>query len=89
MDNKDGDLKKSKQNVNKQIKATDYSAWEKFDVEKECSKIDKDSDSDSELTDENDETMRDEAVFQKEKVLFILIQAIFLFYLNIFRETSL
>lgn len=54
-------------------KTTDYAAWEKFDVEKECQKVDtgKGSDSESELTDEFDETLKDEAVYEKERVSFV------------------
>lgn len=51
---------------------TDYAAWEKFDVEKECERIDKNktgSESESdELSDEFDESLKDEAVLEKEKV---------------------
>lgn len=42
-------------------------------MDKECEKIDKNVGSDSEsdeLSDEIDESARDEAVFEKEKVLF-------------------
>lgn len=68
------------------IGSTDYAAWEKFDVEKECQKIDdnKDSSSDSELTDEHDESMRDEALFEKEKVRIKSIILECLLFCNVF-----
>lgn len=49
------------------ILSTDYAAWEKFDVEKECEFIDRNT-SDSELTDEVDAETMKEASVQKEKV---------------------
>ncbi|KAK9880471.1 hypothetical protein WA026_011715 [Henosepilachna vigintioctopunctata] len=45
-------------------KCMTYSDWEKFDADKECDKID---DSDSELTDEFDENMKEEALVLKDK----------------------
>ncbi|XP_068894279.1 RNA polymerase II-associated protein 3 [Tenebrio molitor] len=45
---------------------TDYTAWEKFDAEAECEKVD-DENADSDLTDEYDETLKDEAYVEKEK----------------------
>ena len=47
---------------------TDYSAWEKFDADAECEKVDYNENDESDLTDECDETARDEAYLQKEKV---------------------
>ncbi|CAH0552146.1 unnamed protein product [Brassicogethes aeneus] len=46
---------------------TDYAKWDKFDVDAECEKVDNDIEEDSELTDECDESMRDEALVEKEK----------------------
>lgn len=48
---------------------TDYAAWDKFDAEKECERIDKktSSESESELSDEFDESSKDEAMLEKEK----------------------
>lgn len=45
-------------------------------MEKECERIDKakGSGSDSDLTDEFDESMKDEAMFEKEKVVFGLLR---------------
>nr|CAH7745186.1 unnamed protein product [Callosobruchus chinensis] len=49
------------------IGGTDYSAWDKFDVDAELERLDDDNDEDSELTDEHNESMYDEAIVQKEK----------------------
>nr|CAI5819204.1 unnamed protein product [Callosobruchus analis] len=51
----------------RRIGGTDYSAWDKFDVDAELEKLDDDNDEDSELTDEHNESMYDEAIVQKEK----------------------
>lgn len=48
--------------------STDYAAWDKFDVNAELEKLDGDIDEDSELTDECNENMYDEAILEKEKV---------------------
>lgn len=47
---------------------TDYSAWEKFDADAECEKMDYSENEESELSDECDEANREEAFVQKEKV---------------------
>ncbi|KAJ8958675.1 hypothetical protein NQ318_016400 [Aromia moschata] len=46
--------------------ATNYAAWEKFDADAECNKLEGDIDDDSELTDECNEK-QDEALIEKEK----------------------
>lgn len=55
----------------KLIKGCDYAAWDKFDVEAECAKIDEDDDQDEsgDLTDEYDESAQEEALYEKEKVV--------------------
>lgn len=55
----------------RKITGTDYAAWDKFDVEKECERLDANgggNESDSELSDEYDESSKDEAMLEKEKV---------------------
>ncbi|KAF5283855.1 hypothetical protein FQA39_LY04675 [Lamprigera yunnana] len=62
------EVEKPKSKVKKRIVSSDYAAWEKFDVEKECTKLDEGTNSDSgDLTDENDEDAQDEAICEKEK----------------------
>ncbi|KAL3285985.1 hypothetical protein HHI36_000499 [Cryptolaemus montrouzieri] len=46
-------------------KCVTYADWDKFDADKECEKIDASSDSD--LTDEFDENMKEEALLQKDQ----------------------
>lgn len=53
---------------NVRSKLTDYSAWEKFDADAECEKMDYSENEESELSDECDEANREEAFVQKEKV---------------------
>lgn len=48
------------------IGATDYAAWDKFDVDAELNKLEEDID-DSDLTDEYNESMYDSAIVEKEK----------------------
>lgn len=54
------------------IGSTDYSKWEKFDADLECARLEDDIKDDSELTDEFEESARDEALVHKEKVVNIL-----------------
>ncbi|KAF5300924.1 hypothetical protein FQR65_LT09087 [Abscondita terminalis] len=59
---------KPKKKGRKRIKASDYAAWEKFDAEAECAKLDEENDIDSgDLTDEVDEDAHDNANYEKEK----------------------
>ncbi|KAK4884260.1 hypothetical protein RN001_000531 [Aquatica leii] len=61
-------VEKPKSKSKKRIKASDYTSWEKFDVEAECAKLDEEHDADSgDLTDEIDEDAHDQAVYEKEK----------------------
>lgn len=73
-------MKKNGKNVNKsrkegtpknsasKIGTTDYAAWEKFDADAECDKLEDDINEDSELTDECNDNMQDLALMEKEKV---------------------
>ncbi|KAB0795031.1 hypothetical protein PPYR_00814 [Photinus pyralis] len=66
----ESNAEKPKKKTKKRIKASDYAAWEKFDVDAECAKLDvseKDNDLDGDLTDEYDEDSHDQAVYEKEK----------------------
>ncbi|KAJ3650284.1 hypothetical protein Zmor_021981 [Zophobas morio] len=56
-----------KSKLKSKVGFTDYSAWEKFDADAECEKVDYNENDESDLTDECDETARDEAYLQKEK----------------------
>ncbi|KAG5890472.1 hypothetical protein JTB14_013414 [Gonioctena quinquepunctata] len=47
--------------------STNYAAWEKFDVDAELQKLENDVNEDSDLTDECNENMYDEAIVEKEK----------------------
>ncbi|XP_044263335.1 RNA polymerase II-associated protein 3 [Tribolium madens] len=58
---------KIKEKVKSKIGYTDYKAWDKFDADAECEKVDNSENDESELTDECDETARDEAYLEKEK----------------------
>ncbi|XP_056645156.1 RNA polymerase II-associated protein 3 [Diorhabda sublineata] len=49
------------------IGATDYAAWDKFDVDAELNKLEEDINDDSDLTDECNESMYDSALVEKEK----------------------
>ncbi|XP_050306192.1 RNA polymerase II-associated protein 3 [Anthonomus grandis grandis] len=49
------------------IGSTDYAKWEKFDADLECERLEDDIKDDSELTDEFEESARDEALVHKEK----------------------
>lgn len=55
----------------KRMKVSDYSAWEKYDADAECAKLDDEelARDDSDLSDEFDENAREEAIYEKEKVL--------------------
>lgn len=53
------------------IGVTDYAAWEKFDVDAECDKLEDDINEDSELTDECNDNLQDLALIEKEKVDFL------------------
>jgi len=55
-----------KQKVQK-IGSTDYQKWDKFDADLECERLEDDIQDDSELTDEFEESSRDEALVHKEK----------------------
>ncbi|XP_074034205.1 RNA polymerase II-associated protein spaghetti [Leptinotarsa decemlineata] len=46
---------------------TNYAAWDKFDVDAELQKLEEDINEDSELTDECNENIYDEALIEKEK----------------------
>ncbi|CAH1986684.1 unnamed protein product [Acanthoscelides obtectus] len=59
--------KKSLAKSTRRVGSTDYSAWEKFDVDAELERLDYDKDEDSELTDEHNEGMYDEAIVEKDK----------------------
>lgn len=54
----------------KSCKPIDYSDWDKFDAEAACSKVDRNSDEESDVSDEIDEASLDLAMQQKEKVNF-------------------
>ncbi|KAJ8925967.1 hypothetical protein NQ315_009820 [Exocentrus adspersus] len=47
--------------------ATDYAAWDKFDAEAECERLNDDINDDSELTDECNDNLQDLALIEKEK----------------------
>lgn len=49
------------------IGTTDYAKWEKFDADLECERLEEDIKDDSELTDEFEDSVRDEALVYKEK----------------------
>ncbi|XP_018574394.1 RNA polymerase II-associated protein 3 [Anoplophora glabripennis] len=67
----DKSIKKSKKEVPKKpvtkIGITDYGAWDKFDADAECNKLEDDINEDSELTDECNDNMQDLAIIEKEK----------------------
>ncbi|EFA06488.1 RNA polymerase II-associated protein 3 [Tribolium castaneum] len=67
----DGQIVKKKKTIKEKIKTkigyTDYQAWDKFDADAECEKMDYSENDESELTDECDETTRDEAYLEKDK----------------------
>lgn len=63
---------KTKSEPDRKIGSTDYAAWDKFDAEIECEKLDDDFDEDSEVSDENDEKAVDKAILEKEKVPYQL-----------------
>lgn len=46
---------------------TDYAKWDKFDADLECEQLEDDIKDDSELTDEFEDSVRDEALVHKEK----------------------
>lgn len=58
---------KSKAPVSR-IGGTDYAAWDKFDADAEMERLEDDLKDDSDLTDECNENMYDEAIVEKEKV---------------------
>lgn len=64
----DGADGKSKDDGTKRIRGCDYAAWDRFDVEAECARVEDDEEQDGELTDEYDEGARDDATHEKEKV---------------------
>lgn len=57
---------KSKAPVSR-IGGTDYAAWDKFDADAEMERLEDDLKDDSDLTDECNENMYDEAIVEKEK----------------------
>lgn len=62
---------------NKTVKGpTDYTKWEKFNADLECDLLEDDIKDDSELTDEFEESKRDEALVHKEKVTAYLFDII-------------
>ncbi|KAF2900575.1 hypothetical protein ILUMI_05617 [Ignelater luminosus] len=64
------ETKKEKPKHSKRIESSDYSAWEKFDVEAACAKLDEEKPEEydsNELTDEYDEDAQSEAIYEKEK----------------------
>lgn len=67
----ESETKKEKPKHSKRINSSDYTAWEKFDVEAACARLDEEKaegyDS-HELTDEYDEDAQSEAIYEKEKV---------------------
>lgn len=60
--------KVTQKKIERKIGSTDYDKWEKFDVDAELGKLEDDIEDDSELTDECNENMYDEAIVEKEKV---------------------
>lgn len=59
---------KTNDNSTKGKKVVDYTAWDKYDVEAECARIDENSSEDSDVSDEIDEANMDFAMQEKEKV---------------------
>lgn len=61
---------KVKQPITK-VGVTDYAAWDKFDVDTELEKLEDDINDDSELTDECNDNVYDQAIVEKDKVTSI------------------
>ncbi|CAH1163900.1 unnamed protein product [Phaedon cochleariae] len=59
-------IETSKKPISK-FTSTDYAAWDKFDVDAELNKLEEDIQDDSDLTDECNDNIFDEAIVEKEK----------------------
>lgn len=82
-------VEKNETKTDKLPKVTDYSTWDKYDVEGECARLDMDSSNESDISDEIDETKMNLAKEEKEKVCMSLYSCTCLIKIFNFREINM